>query len=116
MKNEIYVNVADKIGNPSALTQEDGNIIYNEIVLAIKQGYRIILDFEQIESMISPFLNNAIGQLYGQFTSQQISDYLEIKNFPTEKTSTLNIVIANAKKYYSNKEKFNSAAKEVFNS
>lgn len=55
--------------------------------------------------MILPFLNNAIGQLYGQFTSQQISDCLEIKNFPKEKTSVLNIVIANAKKYYSNKGK-----------
>ncbi len=31
MKNEIYLNVADKIGNPSALTQEDCNLIYSEI-------------------------------------------------------------------------------------
>ena len=116
MKNELYINVAEKIGNPSALTQEDGNIIYSEIARAIKQNTRIILDFEQIESMISPFLNNAIGQLYGQFTSQQISDYLTIKNFPNEKTATLNIVISNAKKYYSNKERFDSTVKEVFNS
>lgn len=116
MKNEIYINVAQRIGAPSALTQEDGNTIYNEIASAIKQDAHIILDFEQVESIISPFLNNAIGQLYGQFTGQQISDFLEIINFPPEKTSTLNIVITNAKKYYSNKEKFNSAAKEVFNS
>ena len=115
MKNKIYLNVAEKIGNPSALTQEDGNIIYNEIVSAIEQKTLIVLDFEQIESMISPFLNNAIGQLYGKFTTQQISEFVELKNFPKEKTSTLNIVIANAKKFYSDKEKFNSAIKEVLN-
>lgn len=103
MKNKIYLNVAEKIGNPSALTQEDGNIIYNEIVLAIEQKTPIVLDFEQIESMISPFLNNAIGQLYGKFTTQQIVEFVEMKNFPKEKTSTLNIVIANAKKFYSDK-------------
>ncbi|MCM1122077.1 MAG: STAS-like domain-containing protein [Eubacterium sp.] len=116
MNHEIYLNVAEKIGNPSALTQEDGNLIYNEITQAINQNIPIILDFEQIESMISPFLNNAIGQLYGKFTSEQISEFVKIRNFPKEKNSTLNIVIANAKKYYSNKEKFNSTIKEVFNS
>lgn len=116
MKHEIYLNVAEKIGTPSALTQEDGNLIYAEIVQAINKNITIVLDFEQIESMISPFLNNAIGQLYGQFTSQQISELVNIKNFPKEKTSTLNIVIANAKKYYADKEKFNSTIKEVLNS
>lgn len=115
MKKEIYVNVVEKVESPSALTQEQGNIIYNEIVLAIEQGYIIHLDFEQVESMISPFLNNAIGQLYGKFTSEQIVDHLKMEHFPDEKKSTLNIVIANAKRYYSNREKFNSTIKEVFN-
>ena len=112
----IYLNVADKIGSPSALTQEDGNLIYEEVAQAISQNIAIILDFEQIESMISPFLNNAIGQLYGRFTSEQISKLVNIKNFPEEKTSTLNIVIANAKKFYLNREKFNSVIEEVFDS
>lgn len=116
MKHQIYLNVAKKIGNPSALTQEDGNLIYDEITQAIRQNIPIVLDFVDIESMISPFLNNAIGQLYGKFTSQQISELVIIRNFPKEKTSTLNIVIANAKKYYSNREKFNSTVKEVLNS
>ena len=116
MEKKVYINVAEKIGSPSALTQEQGNIIYNEIISVIKHGSQIILDFEQIESMISPFLNNAIGQLYGVYDSEKIAACLTIKNFPKEKTATLNIVIANAKKYYSDKEIFNSTIKEVFNS
>ena len=115
MTKTIYINVAEKIGAPSALTQEQGNIIYNEIVSAIEKKNPILLDFEQVESMISAFLNNAIGQLYGKYTSQQISEFLKIINFPHEKTSTLNVVIANAKKYYSDRDNFNSAIKEVFN-
>ncbi len=116
MKKEIYIDVAEKIENPSALTQEQGNLIYNEIVPAIEQGTHVVLDFEQVESMITAFLNNAIGQLYGKFTSEQISEYLKITNFPDIKKSTLNLVISNAKKFYSNQEKFNATAKEVFNS
>lgn len=116
MKNNLYINIAEKIGSPSALTQEQGNLIYNEILPVIQQGDQVTLDFNQIESMISPFLNNAIGQLYGKYTSEQISGCLIIKGFPDEKKATLNTVISNAKKFYSNREAFDSAAKEVFNS
>ena len=115
MKKEKKINVAERIGTPSALTQEDGNIIYNEISSAIKENAHIILDFSQVESIITPFLNNAIGQLYGTFTSEQITEHLTMRNFPPEKNSTLNIVIANAKNFYSDKEKFNSVVKEVMN-
>lgn len=115
MAKEIYINVAERIGSPSALTQEQGNSIYNEISAAIERNQSIKLDFDQIESMISAFLNNAIGQLYGKYTSQQISEFLTIQNFPDEKKATLNIVINNAKKYYADKDNFNSTVKEVFN-
>lgn len=114
MAQKIYVNVAEKLGTPSALTQEQGNAIYSEIVSAIEQQKIIQLDFNQIERIISPFLNNAIGQLYGKYNSQEISKSLLMMNFPDEKKATLNVVIANAKKFYSNKKKFSAVAEEVF--
>lgn len=116
MDKIIYINVAQQIGEPSALTQEQGNIIFKQIESAINNDQQIRLDFSQIESMISPFLNNAIGQLYGKYNSEQISKYLIIENFPDEKKSTLNIVIANAKRYYQNKTEYNSIAEGVINS
>lgn len=63
--------------------------------------------------MISPFLNNAIGKLYENYNSEQISSMLKMKSFPPEKNSTLNIVISNAKKYYANKESFEKTVKDV---
>ena len=63
--------------------------------------------------MISPFLNNSIGKLYEKYTGDDIKKILTLKNFPPEKNSTLNLVISNAKKYYSNKEKFEKSVKEV---
>lgn len=116
MSKTIYVNVAKQIGEPSALTQEQGNIIFKQIESAINANRKIRLDFSQIESMISPFLNNAIGQLYGKYNSNQISQYLIIENFPDEKKNTLNIVIANAKRYYQDKAGYNSIAEGVINS
>lgn len=63
--------------------------------------------------MISPFLNNAIGKLYGEFSSDTIQKSLDLVNFPREKNSTLIIVVQNAKKYYADKEKYNSTLKDV---
>lgn len=109
----MFLNVAEKIDSPSALTQEQGNIIYENIVSAFEKNEQIILDFVDIESMISPFLNNAIGRLYGKYSSEEIAGLLEFKNFPVTKKSTLNLVISNAKKFYKNKEQFQNLAKEV---
>ena len=107
------IDVAEKIDNPSALTQDQGDIIFNAIIPFFEKNEPITLDFSNVESMISPFLNNSIGKLYEKYTGDDIKKILTLKNFPPEKNSTLNLVISNAKKYYSNKEKFEKSVKEV---
>lgn len=109
------IDVAAIIDSPSALTQEQGDSVYREIDQAFEIKEIIEVDFSNVESMITPFLNNAIGQLYGKYTSDQIKQYLHLKNFPSDKNATLNIVINNAKKFYKNKEAFKKSAKEVLN-
>ena len=107
------IDIATVIDSPSALTQEQGEKIYSIIADSITRKEGITLDFTNIESMISPFLNTAIGKLYGSFTEETIKTYLHLENFPQTKLSTLKIVIDNAKKYYSNKEKYASTVKDV---
>lgn len=109
------IDVANRIDNPSALTQEQGDIILEDITFAFENKEKVILDFTNVESMISPFLNNAIGQLYEKYTSEYIQKYLELRNFPESKKATLNIVISNAKKFYANREAFKQTAKDVLN-
>ena len=110
-----YVDVAKIIDTPSALTQESGDIIYHEIEKSFDRNETVTLDFCNIESMITPFLNNAIGQLYGKYKSDFIKEHLTLENFPPTKNSTLNIVISNAKKFYENQKLFSTTAKEVLN-
>ncbi|OUQ46257.1 hypothetical protein B5E64_05725 [Drancourtella sp. An12] len=107
------IDVAEVIGSPSALTQEQGEKIYSIITDSMSREEGVTLDFENVESMISPFLNTAIGQLYGSFSPEIISSYLHVENFPDAKQSTLKIVIDNAKKYYSNKERYTTTVKDV---
>lgn len=107
------INIAEIIESPSALTQEQGEKIYSMLADSINQKEDITLDFGDVESMISPFLNTAVGKLYGLFSEETINTYLHFKNFPKIKQSTLKIVIDNAKKYYSNKEKYASTVEDV---
>ncbi len=108
-----YIDIAKTIKDGSALTQEQGDIIYHEIISAFQNDEPITLDFKHIESMISPFLNSSIGRLYEKYDSEQIRKNLKLDNFPKEKNSTLNVVISNAKKYYANKGKYTRIVKEV---
>lgn len=101
------------IKSPSALTREQGQIVYNLIAPLLQQKIRVVLDFKDIESIITPFLNVAIGKLYENYSSEQLQDLLQIENIPSGTASKFQIVINNAKQYYSNKEQFNQAVKEV---
>lgn len=78
MKNN-YFNVAELIESPSALTREQGSVVYNVIVPLLRNGENITLDFADVESLITPFLNVVIGKLYEDFSSEQLNDQLKYR-------------------------------------
>ena len=112
MKNN-YFNVAELIESPSALTREQGSVVYNVIVPLLRNGENITLDFADVESLITPFLNVAIGKLYEDFSSEQLNDQLKISNLPEGTRAKFKLVIENAKKYYTDKELFEENVEEV---
>ncbi len=113
MENTIVVNVCQKIGSPSALTAEKGKIIYDIIIDAISRDQKVILDFSEIQSSITPFFNAAIGKLYEKYDGEKIKLHLSFRNFPDNKVKSLNLVIKNAKRYYKDKKTYESIAKGV---
>ena len=112
MKNN-YFNVAELIESPSALTREQGSVVYNVIVPLLRNGENITLDFADVESLITPFLNVVIGKLYEDFSSEQLNDQLKISNLPEGTRAKFKLVIENAKKYYTDKELFEKNVEEA---
>lgn len=110
---KITINVREKINSPSALTREQGKIIYNEIIASINSGNSICLDFSDIESLITPFLNVAIGKLYENFSSEELSRFIEFSNIPQGKAASFNLVINNAKRYYASSNNFEKIVKDA---
>lgn len=111
----VTLNVASLIESPSALTREQGAVIYNQIITNLISGNKVILDFIDIESLITPFLNVSIGKLYETYNSTQLNAQLEIKNPPEGTNAKFQMVIANAKQYYSNKNAFTKVVEDVIN-
>ena len=108
-----YINVLETIEGPLALTQEEGDLVYQKIVAAFEKKTQVVVDFDEVESINSPFLNTCIGQLYGKYNSSEIKEYLELSNFLKNKNATLNVVISNAKRFYADPKGYKQVAKEV---
>lgn len=109
----ITINIMQKINSSSALTRDQGKIIYDEIINNFQNGNHVTLDFSNIESLITPFLNVAIGKLYEAYSSEEIKKHLQLENIPAGKSSSINLVISNAKRYYSDHTAFENNVKEL---
>ena len=101
---KAIINVKDVIGNSKAIESESGEKIKAIITERIKNGNDVVLDFKGITSMLSLFLNPAIGDLYGEFSEEEIRQHLSVENFPQEHLETFKRVVERAKDFYRNKE------------
>jgi len=110
--NEYIISVFDEIGGESAISVSDGNALFQKIDKAITQGVEVVLDFQNINFIITAFLNAAIGQLYSKYTSEQLQMKLKLKNVKSEDVSLFKLVIERAKEYFSNPEDFERTTKD----
>lgn len=113
MEEKVTIVVADLIGSTLCITAEDGQIIYKKIVELLKLNKSVCVSFERITTIISLFLNNAIGALYKDHNDSDLAN-LTYAGLSEEDKALLSRVIENAKKYYAAPKEFDDAlAKEI---
>ena len=112
MKDQITVRIFDIVGGPLCVSAEDGQKVYEKIYPLVREGHKVVLSFDQIEIIISSFLNSAIGQLYEKFTEEQIREQLTVRDMDQEDLTLLKRVVENAKAYFRNPKEFDQAWKE----
>lgn len=104
------IKVKELINRDSAVSSDDGETVYNNILEAIKEEYIVELDFSEITIMTTAFLNSAIGQLYSMFSSDELNTSLKLKNVAEEDGILFKKVIDRAKQYQANKKGFEDSA------
>lgn len=109
--------IKDIIKGDTAVSTDDGDLVYQEIVVILKLGNPVELDFSGINIMTTAFLNAAIGQLYSAFTSEQLNSLLKLVNVAADDRILFKKVIERAKEYFQNKKGFeDSANKAIYGS
>jgi transcriptional regulator len=109
MKEQVTIRVADIIGSPLCISAEDGQKVYEKLVPLLKQGRKVTISFEKVTTIISLFLNAAIGQFYGVFDESRLNDLLSVTGLTDDDLDMLKRVVDNAKRYYANPQSFDQA-------
>lgn len=112
MSNTSTIQVFDIVGGGLCVSSDDGQLVHDRIAELLREKRKVIISFENIDTLISAFLNAAIGQLYGEFLEEDIRASLSVEKMTPDDKELLRRVIENAKIYFKNREKFDKAWKE----
>lgn len=109
---EIIVRAFDVIGSSLGVSSDDGQKVHDKIAPLLRDGCRVSLSFDQIDTIISAFLNAAVGQLYGEFSEEKIRELFTVRDISPEDLALLKRVVDNAKLYFKNRTQFDQAWQE----
>lgn len=113
VEEPLVARVAAIVGGPICVSAEDGQKVYDRIAPVLKQGRKVTLSFEGVDTLISAFLNAAVGQLYGAFDEETIRGLLSVRDMTQDDLGILRRVVENAKRYFAKKPAYDAAWKEV---
>lgn len=114
MCKQVEIKIYEKLGASTAISTDDGNIIFKQITGIITKGGTVVLDFSGMTLLTSAFLNATVGQLYGKYSSEELQKSLTIANMSADDKTLLIEVIERAKAYFASPEEFEeSIAKEL---
>ena len=102
--------ISEIIDSDSAISTDDGVIVYNRIAESFSSNLNVVLDFSHINFMTTAFLNAAIGQLYNSYSSNQLNQILRLENVTPNDRILFKKVIERAKQYFANKKNFEDSA------
>jgi len=101
------INVFDVVGGKAAVSTEDGERLFETISAFLEKDFEVVLDFVNIETLITTFLNAAIGQLYSKYDSPFLREHLSVRGLQPEDRERMVNTIERAKEYFEEKDKGN---------
>lgn len=109
------IRILDYIGD-RATDMKQGDEIYTLIVEGFNKGEVVTVDFGGLTTVLSTFLNNAIGTLYKDYESGFLNRNLKIMNLCDDDLFILRRVIKRAKEFYRNESIVSNTLDKVIRS
>jgi hypothetical protein len=113
MNDQVTIRVFEIVGSGLCVASDDGQKVHDQIAQALRNNRKAQLSFLNVESLTSAFLNAAIGQLYGNFSEEQIRAALSVTDIEQEDLALLKRVVDTAKEYFKDPERFDKARREA---
>lgn len=104
---EYKIIISDFLKSQYAVSAVDGDTLHDEIKEHINNKELVVLDFSDIEFVITAFLNTSIGRLYESFSPEILKEQLRVDNMAPEDINSLIMVVKQAKLFYSGNKKEN---------
>lgn len=110
----IHIYVRDIISSSAAVSSNEGDKVFQVINANLKNNEQVLVDFNNLNLIISAFLNAAIGQLYGTYKAEFIKEHLSVIGLSNDDLHLLKKVNDRAKEYFSQQnEEFDNTLKDV---
>lgn len=113
MQKDVTISIFEVVGSPLCVASGDGQKVYERVAAALKENRGITLTFHNVSTLTSAFLNAAIGQLYGEFSEEQIRALLKVQDMQPDDLALLKRVVETAKEYFRDPQRFDQAVRET---
>ena len=113
MQKDVTISIFEVVGSPLCVASSDGQKIYERLAAALKEDRSVTLSFHNVSTLTSAFLNAAVGQLYGEFSEEQIRSLLKVQDMQLDDLALLKRVVETAKQYFKDPQKFDQAVRET---
>lgn len=109
------IRVFDITGERAIMDNPDGENVFKLIKASLDNAEDVVVDFENVTTILSMFLNSAIAPLYQFFSSEFLNNHLKIKNMSDDDISTLRRVNERARQFYlEERDKVQLSPSEVY--
>lgn len=99
MKNTT-LHIESILGDVNGVEAEDGQQIYDLIIQAFFESKKVILSFDNMEILSDEFLESAVGQLYKNYSHNEIKENLLIEDISFTGKVALKRIVDRAKDIY----------------
>jgi hypothetical protein len=100
------INIVNTIGDVYGVEADDGQKVYEFIKKAFAENRKVVLSFLNIEMLTTAFLNTAVGQLYRDFSEEEIRENFRVANISESGKVILKRVVDTAKLFYKDPDTF----------
>lgn len=112
---KAILKVSDYTALDIGVSSDEGDKV-NAIIQQYLKNYDLVeLDFSNLTLLTTAFLNAAIGQLYKDYSSEELSARIKLINVNPDDISRFKLVTDRAKEYFKDKDSFKESTDKILN-